>query len=227
MVEEVPVAKDTSTGTKTTASRTTVATSSITEKIPAVEATTSTQKTSTVGAAASTNTAAINPMCEKVPGAEATGNESAGGAATQIKVTEGPGKDNNFTDSCSPTTSRPRPNYNLVVPLAELSPLPKAATTVASTRGKKGTQKALVLTSSPYKQQLSKSSTGLKRKKLTYPSSEDKKVRRSTNNDWYCEICQSRSVEDMIQCMTCRQWVHENCAGVKKNVKKYFCLNCI
>lgn len=227
VVEEVPVAKDTSTGTKTTASRTTVATSSITEKIPAVEATTSTQKTSTVGAAASTNTAAINPMCEKVPGAEATGNESAGGAATQIKVTEGPGKDNNFTDSCSPTTSRPRPNYNLVVPLAELSPLPKAATTVASTRGKKGTQKALVLTSSPYKQQLSKSSTGLKRKKLTYPSSEDKKVRRSTNNDWYCEICQSRSVEDMVQCMTCRQWVHENCAGVKKNVKKYFCLNCI
>ncbi|KAJ4447394.1 hypothetical protein ANN_09400 [Periplaneta americana] len=88
VVEEVPVAKDTSTGTKTTAPRTTVATSSITEKISAVEATTSTQKTSTVGAAASTNTAAINPMCEKVPGAEATGNESAGGAATQIKVTE-------------------------------------------------------------------------------------------------------------------------------------------
>ncbi|KAJ4432800.1 hypothetical protein ANN_21439 [Periplaneta americana] len=130
VVEEVPVAKDTSTGTKSTASRTTVATCSITEKIPAVEATTSTKKTSTVGAAASTNTAAINPMCEKVPGAEATGNESAGGAATQIKVTE-----------------------------AELSPLPKAATAVASTRGKKGTQKALVLTSSPYKQQLSKSST--------------------------------------------------------------------
>lgn len=168
----------------------------------------------------------MNPMCEKVPRAEATGNESAGGAAKQIKVNEGPGKDNNFTDSCSPK-SRPRPNYNLVVPLAELSPLPKAATTVASTRGKKGTQKALVLTSSPYKQQFSKSSTGLKRKKLTYPSSEDKKVRRSTNNDWYCEMCQSRLVEDMIQCMTCRQWVHENCAGVKKNVKKYFCLNCI
>ncbi|KAJ4440778.1 hypothetical protein ANN_10624 [Periplaneta americana] len=162
VVEEVPVAKDTSTGTKTTASRTTVATSSITEKIPAVEATTSIKKTSTVGAAASTNTAAINPMCEKVPGSEATGNESAGGAATQIKVTEGPGKDNNFTGSSSPTTSRPRPNYNLVVPLAELSPLPKAATTVASTRGKKCTLKALVLTSSPYKQQLSKSSTDLK-----------------------------------------------------------------
>ncbi|KAJ4432794.1 hypothetical protein ANN_21433 [Periplaneta americana] len=170
VVEEVPVAKDTSTGTKTTAPRTTVATSSITEKISAVEATTSTQKTSTVGAAASTNTAAINPMCEKVPGAEATGNESAGGAATQIKVTEGPGKDKNFTDSCT--------------------------TTVASTRGKKGTQKALVLTSSPYKQQLSKSSTGLKRKKLTYPSSEDKKVRRSTNNDWYCEMCQNHKDHD-------------------------------
>ncbi|KAJ4446635.1 hypothetical protein ANN_13332 [Periplaneta americana] len=36
-------------------------------------------------------------MCEKMPGAEATGNESAGGAATQIKVNEGPGKDNLLT----------------------------------------------------------------------------------------------------------------------------------
>lgn len=198
-------------------------TTAIREEEPTVEA-----STSTAGVETSATTAATNPISEEVQAAEATtpaGRKSAGGATTPTESRASLEKKGNSTDSSKPTTSRS--NYNLVVPLTELSPLPKAATTVASTRSKKGTQKALVLTSSPYKQQLSQSTAGLKRKKLTYSLSESKKTDRGTNGDWYCEMCQTRSVEDMIQCMSCRQWVHENCAGVKKNVKKYFCSNCM
>jgi hypothetical protein len=34
-------------------------------------------------------------------------------------------------------------------------------------------------------------------------------------------MCEEVSEENMIQCMSCRRWVHENCAWVKK-VKKGF-----
>jgi hypothetical protein len=35
-------------------------------------------------------------------------------------------------------------------------------------------------------------------------------------------MCEEVSEENMIQCMSCRRWVHENCAGVKKVKQDYF-----
>lgn len=46
--------------------------------------------------------------------------------------------------------------------------------------------------------------------------------------DWYCFICETNQIEDMIQCQNCNLWVHDACAGVKRGCQapKFVCVNC-
>lgn len=45
-------------------------------------------------------------------------------------------------------------------------------------------------------------------------------------DEWYCLLCESCNVENMIQCISCKIWFHESCAGVKSGPVKFVCVNC-
>lgn len=122
-------------------------------------------------------------------------------------------------------------------------------------RNSKGPQEAELLTSSPHKKKLeeqekkkleritkkcdklSKSSISgnlskLKTKKQSKPTSS-KQLQSSTavieinDNDWYCHLCQNVSVEDMIQCTSCKRWAHESCADTSKEDVEFSCCFCL
>lgn len=92
-------------------------------------------------------------------------------------------------------------------------------------------QRALELTSSPYKMELTLAKTKGK-SKPTQPKLKMKKVKAAKDvpqeelEKWFCKICVLCSIDDMIQCLACKCWVHEECACVKKGIKKYFCPTC-
>lgn len=43
-------------------------------------------------------------------------------------------------------------------------------------------------------------------------------------SDWYCHLCDQFFVEDMIQCIVCKNWVHESCAALVTS--NYICDIC-
>lgn len=49
----------------------------------------------------------------------------------------------------------------------------------------------------------------------------------SNNSNWFCFICEENIVENMIQCMSCKKWLHEKCGNVRPSTKKYFCPTCV
>ncbi|KAJ8887543.1 hypothetical protein PR048_013759 [Dryococelus australis] len=56
------------------------------------------------------------------------------------------------------------------------------------------------------------------RDKLPFPSGVSAKP-HSKEESWYCVICSHDIKEDMIQFLSCNEWVHETCAGVKKGAQ--------
>lgn len=44
--------------------------------------------------------------------------------------------------------------------------------------------------------------------------------------DWLCLVCEENVVEDMVQCLLCKKWAHECCAGSKAKTKKFVCSKC-
>jgi hypothetical protein len=108
-------------------------------------------------------------------------------------------------------------------------------------------QKTIVIASSPYKQRLEeaenktkkgKKETTTKRRlqnhaskksaraKLSFSLEVSEKPRPSSRKEsWFCGICGNDIKEDMIQCSLCKEWVHENCAGVRKGTKVFYCEN--
>ena len=45
-------------------------------------------------------------------------------------------------------------------------------------------------------------------------------------NDWFFFICGEDQEESMIQCLKCKSWAHDLCAGVGKRTKKFVCDFC-
>lgn len=74
-----------------------------------------------------------------------------------------------------------------------------------------------------------------KKKTATAPELEfgdiktaNKKVKHIAIDSRFCDVCQQVTVEDMIKCMPCRKWVHENFTEVKKRgEKRSFLLMCV
>lgn len=96
---------------------------------------------------------------------------------------------------------------------------------------------SLVITGSPYKQELeikieeTKNKTISKKlnfKKTITPQKGNKKKKQEQdeNDSWYCKICQEDVKENMIKCSNCEVWVHELCAGTTKKTKCYYCDDC-
>lgn len=44
---------------------------------------------------------------------------------------------------------------------------------------------------------------------------------------WLCQLCEENREENMIQCIKCKNWVHDLCAGVESKIKKYICDICV
>lgn len=64
-------------------------------------------------------------------------------------------------------------------------------------------------------------------KKETTLQIKKKKGNTTTDNDdWFCSLCAEDRKENMIQCLKCKTWVHDLCAGVNKKIKKYVCDAC-
>lgn len=126
-------------------------------------------------------------------------------------------------------------NYSLKVPIPDLSPIPKV------TKRKRGAQKANVLTTETYINTLRKKKKATSKGKSKVKKTKgDKKVivnNASTSSstdivvnvnkdDWFCIICETIRLENMIQCIACEIWVHEACARVLKEDKIYLCPKC-
>lgn len=121
--------------------------------------------------------------------------------------------------------------------LHEISPLPKPNPQPEKLGKRKRkqelAQKAVVISSSPYKLHLAQSKVKTRSEKSTTKirktivqekqKNESKTVGESS---WFCIICEENAEEEMIQCMACRLWVHTNCGRVSARVKKYFCPSC-
>nr|CAH7730073.1 unnamed protein product [Callosobruchus chinensis] len=93
----------------------------------------------------------------------------------------------------------------------------------------KGAQKAEVITSTPYKDELQgkqppDNMRSVKRKVQFDSNTSNKKS--INEKEWYCKLCNECSIEDMIQCLQCRTWVHEICANVQSR-EKFICDFCI
>lgn len=92
-------------------------------------------------------------------------------------------------------------------------------------------QKAQIITSTPYKDDLeakqtpsdiSKKKTVKRKVKFDFGTSKKKSI---NDKEWYCKLCCESIVEDMIQCLKCRDWVHESCANIESR-DKFLCDIC-
>ncbi|KAG8223924.1 hypothetical protein J437_LFUL003731 [Ladona fulva] len=105
--------------------------------------------------------------------------------------------------------------------LNELSPLPKASKLLAN-RGKGKAQSAVLITSSPYKlklEQCKNQTKKVKPMKTSLFSDEQSDDQYEGDSSWFYVLCGAVKEEDMIQCMSCRSWVHTRCAKVKPCIK--------
>jgi hypothetical protein len=109
----------------------------------------------------------------------------------------------------------------------KISPLPNVHV-ACSTKKKKNRsrvfQKAIELTSCLYK---SAPQATEKRKRVSQnrPGNWRQKQENEVNflhYCWFCAVCEEVSEESTIQCMSCKKWCHESCAGVKKDKKGFF-----
>ncbi|XP_063897876.1 uncharacterized protein LOC135118817 [Helicoverpa armigera] len=140
---------------------------------------------------------------------------------------------------CSTAESKER---NFEFTINQISPGAKKVAQELRKRSKKA-QSSLELTSTPYKTTLeqaivrpskpkkpkfSAKETAFSKNKITdEPEPSTSKDAKSINIEkWFCKICLLCAVEDMIQCMMCKAWVHVDCACVKKTIKKYLCPQC-
>lgn len=85
------------------------------------------------------------------------------------------------------------------------------------------------LTSSPYKEALELAKIKVPKPKMRKLTTQQPSTSKKSDVDiekWFCKICLKCAVEDMIQCLICKAWVHVDCACVAKTVKKFICPLC-
>ncbi|XP_026819139.1 uncharacterized protein LOC113557788 [Rhopalosiphum maidis] len=123
--------------------------------------------------------------------------------------------------------------------IEEISPIPKTQRDT-NAKPKKSAQKAIVLTSSPYKnllestkidgvktknKKIEKSKELEKKKILNEQGSHHKKKKLKNipstsknvgNVSWYCPLCQEEKIIDMVMCKKCSIWFHEECLGLNR-----------
>ncbi|CAK8682782.1 unnamed protein product [Clavelina lepadiformis] len=88
--------------------------------------------------------------------------------------------------------------------------------------------RATILTSSPHKNTLNKRDSDVtKRKRGGAQKIKQKRGRKTENKEKsICLVCGDSADEDWIQCKTCKEWAHEDCADIRDS-KYYYCDNCL
>jgi hypothetical protein len=79
------------------------------------------------------------------------------------------------------------------------------------------------------KAEKTKNKTG-ERKNCLRSSKDNKETKRRNKNKvgWFCCLCQEDRQADMIQCLGCSRWMHDECLGVdKKDKGTYPCQECM
>lgn len=71
------------------------------------------------------------------------------------------------------------------------------------------------------KKDAGKATKGKKKKCNTKESAPN-----DSESSWYCKICEDTCEQDMIQCLSCKCWVHDACANVPKSANTFFCSLC-
>nr|CAH7760069.1 unnamed protein product [Callosobruchus chinensis] len=126
--------------------------------------------------------------------------------------------------------------------LDEIAPLPKAKEEYS--RKYKGIQRAVIITSSPYKDELQQSMEKHKCKPKKVPLKEiinvipkpfPKKAKivlspvmasDAPETSWFCSECKTEDQIEMIQCLQCHTWFHCKCVGVGPKKKMFKCASC-
>lgn len=134
-----------------------------------------------------------------------------------------------------------------------LSPVPCIQTVIKKIS--KGTNPTMELTSTPYKNERETKENKNNVKKPTFKLNKDKteKVMNKSNKrknteetcnkkkhaqkkknkkikikeSWLCQLCKEDRQENMVQCLKCKGWIHDLCAGVESKIKKYICDICV
>ncbi|KAG5882894.1 hypothetical protein JTB14_013273 [Gonioctena quinquepunctata] len=118
---------------------------------------------------------------------------------------------------------------------------------------RKLSQPAVILSSTPYKDDLENQQTQRKNKaeqvkrKICLPSTSSDAMKQSRSsrvtapqstvpvqennnieicfnpNGWFCHVCEENIVEDMVQSLKYEKWAHTSCAGRGKILKKKTC----
>lgn len=65
----------------------------------------------------------------------------------------------------------------------------------------------------------------IKKRKIDKTCNKNKK--NKDKDSWLCLLCQEDRQESMIQCLKCKGWAHDQCAGVESKTKKYICDICV
>ena len=126
------------------------------------------------------------------------------------------------------------------VPILAISPIPQA-TSRPKSRSSRATCSE-ILTSSPYKQKLleKKSQNESKSRRTTHKALKGRKIEqperqssRPTESEdetecFYCNTAYSNTEhEGWIQCMKCKRWAHDSCAGVDETDDIFECEFCV
>lgn len=123
---------------------------------------------------------------------------------------------------------------NLKHSLAEISPLPQKRCVTMY----KGSQKAAILTSTSYKNDLEdkqkKRRQSMKRKLSIAPQKQKKQrlevseasTSANTSDDWFCYMCKKSEEQSTTQCSSCMISVQDTCAKIKHNQKYFTCERC-
>ena len=117
------------------------------------------------------------------------------------------------------------------VTVQDISPLPKKISTGNAGGRRRKTSGAIIQTESPHKKRLKEVNNSAvlvpPKTVATFTKQKRKNLEKSVNKTfvWECLVCGDSADEDWIQCAACKQWAHEECAGIRDD-KYYYCDNC-
>ena len=134
-----------------------------------------------------------------------------------------------------------RANHEPVSPVTQSVPVTMTSTIPKRKRKQRSYATSIVLTASPYKTQLTNKTPRDKTRvqKQKKPNVRGNKVgenkkgkkqisksRSSSDPSWVCSLCGDCSVESMICCVKCQNWVHVACADQDADMITYCCDLC-